>query len=103
MPKDGELIMPVVYDKLLALMKERQITTYVMRQTKLIHADTYTNLKKREGGLNHDTLNRVCEALQVQPGDICEFISDEECRRRNEADKAEAERIAAEKAAKREK
>ena len=33
--------------------------------------------------INSDTLNKVCEYLQVQPGEIMEWIPDEEYNKKN--------------------
>ena len=74
--------MAIVYDKLLALLKERGITTYQIQKTSLIGHETYNKLLNHTGGLNHKVLCRLCEVLDVQPGDLMEYIPDAEMEKR---------------------
>ena len=69
--------MPIVYDKLFALLKEKGYTTYKIRQENLIGQGTLTNLKKGTGGLDHKTLARLCEKLNCQPADLMEYVKGE--------------------------
>ncbi len=73
----------IVYDKLLALFKERGMTTYVLQKTGLVSHSGYTAMKNHTGGPDYKVLSRLCEVLQVQPGDLMEWIPDEEWQRRN--------------------
>ncbi len=66
------------YDKLFALLKERGITTYRIRQDKLISQASLTKMKNGEGNIDTRTLERLCSRLKCQPGDIMEFVEDEE-------------------------
>lgn len=70
--------MAIVYDKLLALLKERGITTYQIQKTGLIGHETYTQLLNHTGGLSHKVLCRLCEFLDVQPGEIMEYVPDDQ-------------------------
>ncbi len=70
--------MAIVYDKLLNLLKERGITTYQIQRTNLIGHETYNQLLNHTGGLSHKVLCRMCAYLDVQPGDLMEYIPDEE-------------------------
>lgn len=70
--------MAIVYDKLLALLKEKGYTSYKIRKEKLIGQGTLTALKKGTGGLDSKTLNRLCKYLNCQPGDIMEYKEDKE-------------------------
>lgn len=65
--------MPIVYDKLFKLLKEKGWTTYRIRQEKLIGQATLTALRNGTGGLDNKTIARLCEILDCQPGDIMEF------------------------------
>ena len=64
--------MPITYDKLFALMKEKGLTTYRIRKEKII---TESSLQKlREGkAVSTETIAKLCLALECQPGDILEF------------------------------
>lgn len=68
--------MPMKYDKLFALMKERGLTTYRIRRERII---TETTLQKLREGQNvtTDSIARLCRALSCQPGDIMEYAEDE--------------------------
>ena len=69
--------MPIVYDKLMMLLKEKGYTTYKIRQEKLIGQGTLTALKNGTGGLDSKTIARLCKILECQPGDIMEYVPDE--------------------------
>jgi len=65
----------IKYDKLFSILKERgHSSTYWLRQNGF-HSATVTKLKKNER-VNTDTLNSVCKLLNVQPGDIMEYVPD---------------------------
>lgn len=68
--------MPIKYDKLLELMKQKGITSYTIRQNKIIGQATYKKIK--EGGeIDTRTIAKLCELLGCQPGDILEYVPDE--------------------------
>lgn len=69
--------MPIVYDKLLALLKERGYTTYILQKGGLISHSGYTAMKNHTGGPTHQVLERICDELQVQPGEIMEWVPKE--------------------------
>ena len=69
--------MPIVYDKLFALLKEKGYTTYKIRQEKLIGQGTLTAIKNGTGGLDAKTLARLCDKLECQPGDLMEYVKEE--------------------------
>ena len=70
--------MPIKYDKLMVLLKEKGYTTYKIRKDKLIGQGTLTALKNGTGGLDGKTISRLCNVLECQPGDIMEYVPDEE-------------------------
>lgn len=70
--------MPITYDKLFDLLKEKGYTTYKIRQTKLIGQGTLTALKNGTGGLDAKTLGRLCKVLECQPGDLMAYVPDPE-------------------------
>ena len=65
--------MPIVYDKLFALLKAQGYTTYRIRKEKLIGQGTLTAIKNGTGGLDAKTIARLCEVLDCQPGDLMEY------------------------------
>lgn len=68
--------MPMKYDKLFVLMKEKGLTTYRIRRERII---TETTLQKLREGKNvtTDSIGCLCRALSCQPGDIMEYVEDE--------------------------
>lgn len=68
--------MSISYNKLFEILKDRGYTTYKIRQCKLIGQATLTALKNGTGGLDAKTINRLCETLNCQPGDMMEYIAD---------------------------
>ena len=69
--------MPIIYDRLFALLKEKGYTTYRIRQEKLIGQGTLTAIKNGTGGLDAKTMARLCEVLNCQPGDLMEYVKDD--------------------------
>lgn len=66
--------MPIVYDKLFALLKEKGYTSYRIRQEKVIGQATLTGLRKGTSGLSTRTVENLCRVLTCQPGDLMEYI-----------------------------
>lgn len=66
----------IVYAKLLKLLEEHGLTTYKIRKDKIISESTLQNI--REGKrITTDSIAALCEALNCQPGDILEYVSDD--------------------------
>lgn len=69
--------MPIVYNKLIVLMKKRGITSYTIKKEKIIGQASYKKIK--EGGdIDTRTISKLCEYLKCQPGDILEYVESEE-------------------------
>lgn len=69
--------MSIKYDKLFQILKDRGHSfNYWLRQNG-IHSSTVSKLSKNER-INSDTINALCKLLNVQPGDIMEYVPDEE-------------------------
>ncbi len=69
--------MPMKYDKLFALMKERGLTTYRIRKENIISQSALTSLKAGRS-VTIDTITALCKALNCQPGDIMEYVDESE-------------------------
>lgn len=68
--------MPIKYDKLIALMRERGITSYTLKRDNIIGQATYKKIM--EGGdIDTRTIAKLCKLLECQPGDILEYVPDE--------------------------
>lgn len=68
--------MPIRYNKLMNLLKEKGYTTYKIRKENLIGQGTLTAIKNGTGGLDSKTLAHLCKVLECQPGDIMEYVED---------------------------
>lgn len=71
----GGEYMSIKYDKLFALMKEKGLTSYKIRQENIISQGALTSLRAGKS-VTMDTIEKLCKALQCQPGDIVEFVDD---------------------------
>lgn len=69
--------MPMDYSKLFSLMKDKGLSTYRIRQEKIISERTLQHLRDGKS-VETDSLCRLCQVLGCQPGDIMEYI-EEEC------------------------
>lgn len=65
--------MPIIYDKLLNKMNEKGLTTYRIRQEKIIGQATLSKIKNG-GDIDTRTISRLCKVLKCQPSDILEYI-----------------------------
>lgn len=67
--------MPISYEKVFSLIKERGKTKYYLRKNG-ISSSILDKLKHKTGGLNARTIEKLCNLLTCQPGDIMEYIPD---------------------------
>lgn len=69
--------MPISYKKFFELMKKKGFTTYQLQQQKIIPQGTLQ--KMRTGGdISTKSIRAICEWLDCQPGDIMEYIKEDE-------------------------
>ena len=69
--------MAIKFDKLFSLMKKRELSTYRIRQENIIPQGTLTSLKNNKS-VTTDTINKLCKILNCQPGDIMEYVDEDE-------------------------
>ena len=69
--------MPIKYDRLFALLKEKGYTSYKIRKDNLIGQGTLTAIKNGKGGLDAKTVSKLCGRLECQPSDIMEYVEDD--------------------------
>ena len=73
----GVRYMPMKYDKLWDLIEKRGLSQYKLLKSKTISATTMQKL--REGkSVTTESISRLCSILDCQPGDIMEYVPDEE-------------------------
>ena len=58
-------------------LKEKDYTSYRLRKDKLIGESHIQKIRKGEIA-SKETLNTICKLLQCQPGDILEYVEDEQ-------------------------
>lgn len=70
--------MPIKYKiDIIAAMKDAGYNTSTIRKNKLLSEGTLQNL--RNGNyISMDAISKICKLLQCQPGDIIEFIDEDE-------------------------
>ncbi|MEA4813364.1 MAG: helix-turn-helix transcriptional regulator [Oscillospiraceae bacterium] len=68
--------MPIVYEKLFLLIKERGRTEYYLRKNG-ISPSILDKLKHGRGGLDARTIEKLCRLLDCQPGDIMEYLEEQ--------------------------
>lgn len=68
--------MPIVYKvDILAELKNKGITSYKMRKDKIMGERTMQQLRDKQL-VSWDTLTKICEMLDCQPGDLMEYVPD---------------------------
>lgn len=73
----------IVYDKLGDYLKSKNMK-YIDLQRELSLSPSMTAKFTKNRTISTDTLNKVCEYLHVQPGEIMEWIPDAEYNKANE-------------------
>ena len=84
----------IVYYRLDSLLKERNITKTQLCKETGISTNVISKISKNEG-FKTETIDRLCEYLQVQPSEIMEWIPNEEYEKR-QSEKQNAEKLAIE-------
>lgn len=80
--KNKEAKILIIYDKLGDYLKS-QNKKYSDVQKELSLSPTLIAKFQKNRNVNTDTINKICEYLQVQPGEIMEWIPDEEYNKAN--------------------
>ena len=76
--KEGKIQMPIQYKiSSMSALKEAGYSTYRLRKEKLLGEATIQKLRNNEL-VSWDNISTVCNLLDCQPGDILEYIPDEE-------------------------
>lgn len=65
----------IKFDKLFKTMKDKGVSTYVLREKCGIDSKTVRRLKANEN-IETKTLDKLCSALDCKIEDIAEFIKD---------------------------
>lgn len=70
--------MAIKYNKLFQLFEQKGITTYRIRKENIVSQGTLTKMKNGNGSIDTRTIDKICRILQCQPGDIMEYVPDNE-------------------------
>ena len=68
--------MPISYKKMIELMDEKGLTSYVCKRDNIIGQATYKKIRTG-GDIDTRTIAKMCEVLGAQPGDLLEYVADE--------------------------
>ena len=68
----------ISYERLFERLGGVGLTSYKLKKMKdpIIAQATLTRLKHEKGGIDSNTLNRLCKYFKCQPGDLMEYIPD---------------------------
>ena len=66
------------YDKLIKLLKDNGYTSYRVKKDGIMGQNAYTTLMNGTAKLSADIIDRWCKELNCQPGDLMEYVPDEE-------------------------
>jgi DNA-binding Xre family transcriptional regulator len=70
--------LPISYKKLATVLERENKTFYTLRRDKIAGSATIKKLQDNKGDIDTKTISSLCKYLNCQPGDIMEFIPDEE-------------------------
>lgn len=66
----------IVFDKLWVVMKEKGVSTYLLREKCGIDSKTVRRLRANDN-METKTLNKLCSELDCRLEDIAEYVPDE--------------------------
>ena len=69
--------MAIIYKKFFNLLKEQNKTMYDLRKEKIVGVATLEKMRKSEGHIDTRSIDKLCEYLDCQPGDLMEYVKDE--------------------------
>lgn len=68
----------MIKNKLKVILAERDLSINKLSEmTEIRYATLHAFVKQRVTSINSDVLNKVCEVLQLSPGDILVYIPDD--------------------------
>ena len=59
-----------------AALEAKGINVYVCKKEKVLSQDTFRKIREGNVGITLTALDKVCSILDMQPGDIIEYVSD---------------------------
>lgn len=68
--------MAIIYDKLRKKLKEKGVNSYTVKKSNAITQGTFHCIMAGKN-ITMKTLDRLCELLDCQPGDLIEYVPDQ--------------------------
>ena len=62
----------------LAALKDAGYTSYQVKSNSYIGSDVFRKIRKGQADFHLSTLNKICNLLEMQPGDVIEWVQDED-------------------------
>lgn len=69
--------MPISYNKLLKIFEKKGITSYTIKKEKVVGQSAWKKIHEN-GHIDTRTIESLCKYLNCQPGDILEYVPDDE-------------------------
>jgi len=69
--------MPIIYDKLIDLLKEKGYNTTKIRRENIMSQSAWQKIRTGTGDIDTRTIKRLCQLFNCQPGDIMEYVAEE--------------------------
>lgn len=85
--------MPIKYDKLLRMLEQKGISIYKLKSEKVIGTATLDKIRKGEGHIDTRSIESLCRYLNCQPGDMMEYVAEDEGGTQMERSEREASNI----------
>lgn len=67
----------LIYDRLFDLLEKNGYNTTRIRNEHILGQATLYGLKNQTKGIDAKTINKLCRLLNCQPGDIMEYVPDD--------------------------
>lgn len=68
----------IKFDKLFELLENNGYTAQRIRSEKILGQAAYYGMKNGTRGIDTGTINKLCALLCCQPGDLMEYVPDDE-------------------------
>lgn len=72
------LFLPISYKKLILLLKDKGYTTYSIRNENIMSQSAWQKIRTETGYIDTRTIEKLCRILNCQPGDIMEYVPDDQ-------------------------
>lgn len=67
----------IVFEDIMEMLSRRGWSSYRLRNEKILSESIMTRLRSKES-ITTNTIDKLCELLDCQPGDLIHYVSDEQ-------------------------